>query len=323
MPAAVELLLDALGGRLRERVVERRVGRRLGPLALGQLGGQPVRPGVALLVGRGLLGEEQVLEAAVEQLGRAAGGLDVEHPVALGDRRGGQVQQRGERAEQQVDLVLADQRVVVGDDRVLVRAVVLDHHLDVAPVDQAAVLVDERLPDLVALLGGLAGLRELARQRKRSADLDGLAAATAAAPPPPSSSSSPQPATTKTASTSSARASQPRFLIRSPPLVRSSRRDRRRERLSHNKAAERVVPLSDLLQTFAAIVCSVCRRRLACQPADALLNRSVTRVRQRPAGGGAVEARTTRLGSSRTSRGGVPLFSSRSSISSAAAMPIS
>jgi hypothetical protein len=130
------------------------------------------------VVGGRLLGEEEVLVAPAEQVGRAAGGLDVEHAVALGDRRGRQVEQRGERAEQEVDLVLADQRVVVGDDRVLVRRVVLDDHLDLA-LEQAALLVGHRLPDLVTLLGRLAGLGEVARQRERRADLERPATATA------------------------------------------------------------------------------------------------------------------------------------------------
>ena len=59
-----------------------------GALVLGELG-DVVGPELALLVGGRLLREEEVPEAAVEQLGRAAGGLDVQHPVALGDRGGG------------------------------------------------------------------------------------------------------------------------------------------------------------------------------------------------------------------------------------------
>jgi hypothetical protein len=76
--------------------------------------------------------------------------------------------------------VAADQRVVVGDDRVLVALVVLDHHLDLAAVDEPALLVDHRLPDLVALLGGLSGLRELAGQREGGPHLDRLAPGTSA-----------------------------------------------------------------------------------------------------------------------------------------------
>src|SRR6478752_1705900 len=94
----------------------------------------------------------------------AAGGFDVELAVALGDRRRGQVEQRRERAQQHVDLLAADQRVVVGDDRVLVAGVVADDDLDLA-AEEAALGVDHLLPDLVALLRGLPRLREVARQR--------------------------------------------------------------------------------------------------------------------------------------------------------------
>ncbi len=173
MPGRLEDRLDSLGGRLRERVVERRVGGRLRALSLGQLG-DVVRPDLTLLVGRRLLREEEVLEAAIEQLRRAAGRLDVEHSVALGHRGRRQVQQRGEGPKQKVHLVAADQGVVVGHDRVLVALVVLDDHLHRAPVDEAALLVDHCLPDLVALLCRLAGLRELSGQRQRGADLDRL-----------------------------------------------------------------------------------------------------------------------------------------------------
>src|SRR5207247_9223945 len=92
-----------------------------------------------------LLREEEVLVTAAEHLRRAAGRLDVQHPVSLGDRRSWEVQQRGERPEQQVDLVLLDQRVVVGDDRVLVRGVVLDDYLD-WPAQESALLVHEVAP---------------------------------------------------------------------------------------------------------------------------------------------------------------------------------
>src|ERR671914_601789 len=173
-PGRLEDRLDPLGGRLVEGIVERRVGRRLRALPLGKLC-DVVGPELALLVGRRLLREEQVPETAVEQLGRAARGLDVEHPVAFRHRGRREVEERGERAEQEVHLVLADQRVVVRDDRVLVALVVLDDHLDRAPVDQPTALVDHRLPDLVALARGLAGLREFAGQGERGADLDRVA----------------------------------------------------------------------------------------------------------------------------------------------------
>jgi hypothetical protein len=166
----LELRADALQDRDRERVVQRRICRRLGALVRGQVQ-DPVGPHVALLVGRRLLREEEVLVAALEDLRRAAGGLDVEHLVALGDGRRRDVQQRGERAGEEIHLVLADQRRVVGDDRVLVARVVAERELDLA-LEQAALLVRHRLPDLVALLGGLAGLGELAGQRQRRADLD-------------------------------------------------------------------------------------------------------------------------------------------------------
>src|SRR5918992_3158797 len=173
-PGRLEDRLDPLGGRLGEGIVERRVGRRLRALPLGKLC-DVVGPELALLVGRRLLREEQVPETAVEQLGRAARGLDVEHPVAFRHRGRREVEERGERAEQEVHLVLADQGVVVRDDRVLIALVVLDDHLDRAPVDQPTALVDHRLPDLVALARRLARLGELAGQGERGADLDRVA----------------------------------------------------------------------------------------------------------------------------------------------------
>ena len=129
---------------------------------------------------RRLLGEEQVLEPAVEHVRRAARRLDVDHLRALRDRRGGDVEERRERAEQEVDLVLVDQRVVVGDDEVLVGLVVLDDHLDRAP-EQAAGVVDHLHPDLVAAPGGLARLGEVAGQGKGRADANRVAAGLPAA----------------------------------------------------------------------------------------------------------------------------------------------
>ena len=120
---------------------------------------------------RRLLCEEEVLEPAVEHLRRAARRLDVDHLELLGNRRRRQVQERRERAQQQVDLVVVDQSVVVVDDRVLVALVVLDHELDLS-AEQAAVLVRQLRPDLVAALRGGSGLREVAGDRKRDADLD-------------------------------------------------------------------------------------------------------------------------------------------------------
>ena len=118
----LELRLHALDHRRGERVVLRRVRRGLRPPRRGSVLTHREHVG---LVRRGrLLGEEQVLEAAGEHVRRAAGRLDVDHLVLLGDRGGREVQQRGERAEQQVDLVLRDQARVVGDDGVLVAGVV-------------------------------------------------------------------------------------------------------------------------------------------------------------------------------------------------------
>src|SRR6185503_9970112 len=117
--------------------------------------------------------EEQVFEAAGEHVRRAAGRLDEDHLVLLGDRGGRVVQQRRERAEHQVDLVLRDQLGVVGDDRVLAAGVVDDLELDL-PAEQAAVVVDLLLPDLVAAFGLTAGLREVAGERQRDADDDRL-----------------------------------------------------------------------------------------------------------------------------------------------------
>jgi hypothetical protein len=117
--AVLELVLDPLGDRAAERVVGGDVRRGLRLLRAGQVR-DPLREQVRLMRRRCLLGEEEVLEAAVEHLRRATRGLDVDHLVSLRDRRGGQIQERREGAEEQVDLLLVDQRVVVGDDQVLV-----------------------------------------------------------------------------------------------------------------------------------------------------------------------------------------------------------
>jgi len=128
----LELRLDALRDRASERIVGDHVRRRLRLLVCGKPA-RPLREEVGLVLRRRLLGEEQVLEATAEHLGRAACRLDVDHSVPLRDRRGGQVEERGEGAEEQVDLVLGDERVVVGDDQVLVALVVLDDDLHGPP----------------------------------------------------------------------------------------------------------------------------------------------------------------------------------------------
>ena len=147
----LELLLHRLDDRRGERVVLCRVRGGLRALVRRQAL-DVVDEHVGLVRRRRLLGEEQLREAAVEHLRRAAGGLDVEHPVLLRDRGGREVQQRREGAEQEVDLVLGDQLRVVGDDGVLVAGVVGDLELDLT-AEQAAVVVDLVAPDLVALAG--------------------------------------------------------------------------------------------------------------------------------------------------------------------------
>ena len=175
----LEDLADPLDVRRRERVVQGRVRRGLRPLVRREVL-HPVGEDQTLLVRGGLLGEEEVLVAAVEHVGRAARGLDVQHPVLLRDRRRREVEQRGEGAEQQVDVVLADQSVVVRDDGVLVGRVVLDGQLDLL-AEQPAVGVGQGLPDLVPLLGRRARLREVARQGEGRADRQVAAAVAAAA----------------------------------------------------------------------------------------------------------------------------------------------
>jgi hypothetical protein len=171
----LELLLHGLDHRRGERVVLRRVRGGLGPLVLRQAL-DVLHEHVGLVLGRGLLREEQLREAAVEHLGRTAGGLDVEHVVLLRDGGRGEVQQRREGAEEQVDVVLGDELRVVGDDGVLVAGVIGDLQLHLTP-EQAAVGVDLVLPDLVAPLGLAPRLGEVTRQRQGDADDDRLVTA--------------------------------------------------------------------------------------------------------------------------------------------------
>jgi len=112
-----------------------------------------------------------VVSHALSGTRQASFWLDEDHPVLLRDRRGREVQQRREGAEEQIDLVLGDELGVVGDDRVLVARVVGDLELDLA-TEQAAVGVDLVAPDLVPLAGLATGLGEVTGQRQGDADDD-------------------------------------------------------------------------------------------------------------------------------------------------------
>ena len=121
---------------------------------------------------------------------RSPGRLDEGVAVAGRDARRRDGQQRGDRAEDQVDVVLVDQGLVVGDHLGGAGGVVDDLELNLAAED-AARLVDLAGPELVALLRGLAGVAEVAGQGEGDADdewrlgarLRACGAGGAAAPP--------------------------------------------------------------------------------------------------------------------------------------------
>ena len=96
-------------------------------------------------------------------------GSDERVVVALRDVRGGNAQQRRERAEHEVDVVLRDQVLVVRDDLVRAARVVDDLQLDL-PAEDAAVRVHRVGPQLVPPLRGLARIGEVAGQRERDPD---------------------------------------------------------------------------------------------------------------------------------------------------------
>ena len=166
-------LRDRHGG-LADRVVCGRVGRGLGPLA-GRQALDPVDQGPHV-VGHRQAGAEHIVVLLValgvlEDTVGVARALDHGEVVAahgLGGRRG---EQRRERAERQVDVVLHDQLLVLGLGLVRVAVVVEDLELDLA-AEQSAVAVDVALPELVALLERLAVGGEAARQRERDAHQD-------------------------------------------------------------------------------------------------------------------------------------------------------
>ncbi len=175
-PALFELVPEAVGGALREGVVHRGDGDRLGPLCFGKRE-QVVREVVVVVVRDRGGRVEEVVEALLEDLLRRAGRLDEEHAVFLGDARRGNDESGRERAEHEVDAVLRDQRLVVRDHAVGVGLVVEDLQLDLAS-EEAAVLVDDVAPGLIAPLDTLAGFGEVAGERQRDADDDRIVGST-------------------------------------------------------------------------------------------------------------------------------------------------
>ena len=155
---------SAAGRRAATRCSRRRTGRGRGP-------GTPGR-------GTGCAGGARTRSGA-------AGRLDERVAVPGRHARRGNGQQAGDRAEHQVNVVLGDQGLVVGDHLGGAGGVVDDLELDLAAED-AARLVDLVGPELVALLRGLAGVAEVAGQREGDADHQWrLVPAAAAAPPAP------------------------------------------------------------------------------------------------------------------------------------------
>ena len=165
--------------RLSERVVDRRVRRRLRPLARGHRR-DPLRERHEVVLHRD--GDvEYVVQPRAEHRRAAAGTLDERIAVARRHARRRQRQQRRERPEHERILVRADQLLVVRHDLRRARGVIEDVHRDLVP-EQPAVGVLVLGPELIALLERLPVGREVARERQRCADRDrgSIAAATAA-----------------------------------------------------------------------------------------------------------------------------------------------
>ena len=161
MPAASNCCLHRVRDRRGERVVERDVGGGLRPLAAGSESTQCTNGDPARQDRRGLH-EEHVRQLRGEHGGAAAGRLDERVAVAVRDLRGRHAQQGGERPEHQVDVILRDEVLVVRDRLVRVARVVGELQLDLTAQDPA-VRVDRVGPQLVALPGGRARVREVAR----------------------------------------------------------------------------------------------------------------------------------------------------------------
>ena len=91
--------------------------------------------------------------------------------VAVRDRCRRAREQRGERPEDQVDVVACDQLLVVRDRLARIGRVVDDLQLDLAS-EEAAVRVDVGRPEVVAALHRLPRIGEVAAERERDPDLD-------------------------------------------------------------------------------------------------------------------------------------------------------
>ena len=170
----VQLLLGQLHRRYGERVLGHRVGRGQ-PLALAQ---RQLRDVVHERHDRVLDRQADVERVVVGLVGRrvehgrrAAGALDERVAVVSRHRRRGRGQQRRERPEGQVHVVVVDQRLVVGDDLVRRALVIQDRQLHLAAHD-AAMGVHVLGPQLVALLEGHTVGLEAAVEGERRADRD-------------------------------------------------------------------------------------------------------------------------------------------------------
>ena len=129
-PGRLEPRLHVVGNRCGEGVVEFCIGRCLRALVGGERQ-DIVRKHVAALHHRGGLHEEEVVQVLCEHLRSAAGRLDEGIAVTFCNARRRDGQQAREGSKDDVDFVLRDEVLVVGDDLVWARGVVddLDLHL--------------------------------------------------------------------------------------------------------------------------------------------------------------------------------------------------
>ena len=153
----------------------------------------------------GLLGEEQVLEPAIEHLRAPPAGSTYTIWLRSATADAGRFS-NDERSEQQVDVLLVDQPLVIGDHRVLTARVVQDGQLD-GPSKQSPGFIREVSPDLVAALASHPWLQ---KSPVSGSEMPTLIGSPCAAPPSPValvapvSPSSPQAAATNSSAANAA-----------------------------------------------------------------------------------------------------------------------
>ena len=127
------------------------------------------------ILARGRLHADRVAVALVEDALGGAAAVHHRHRVALGDGGGGERRRRAVRPEHEVDVLVGDHRLDEARRRLGLRLVVGVADLDVVRLRagaDAAVRVDVAHPEIVALFGELAFVRQRAAQRDRRAEHD-------------------------------------------------------------------------------------------------------------------------------------------------------